>query len=239
MCPADARQRKHGFSRIGNELGFSRSTTSRNYCQVVRTGDPYHYAPKSGRPRRFTDRDMHHAVRMIDTGEARDGEDVRQALFPTAPASTVRQALCQEGQNGRVRRAKLLLSKVHIQKRYACAEDMRDLSADDFRDVIFSDESKFNLFGSDGKQYCRRRPGKELEPQNVKKTVKHGRGSIMVWGCVTEHGPGQLHRVEGQMNAVQYCQILEESLLGILSNYNLTPDSIIFQQDGDPKHASG
>ncbi|KAJ7114775.1 hypothetical protein C8R44DRAFT_582061, partial [Mycena epipterygia] len=66
--------------------------------------------------------------------------------------------------------------------------------------------------------------------------VKHGGGSIMVWGCLTEHGPGRLHR--GRMNAIQYCQILQEALLGTLSDYSLAPESIVFQQDGDPKHTS-
>jgi hypothetical protein len=40
------------------------------------------------------------------------------------------------------------------------------------------------------------------------------------------------------MNAVQYHKILEGSLLGTLSNYNLQPSNIVFQQDGDPKHTS-
>jgi hypothetical protein len=175
---------------------------------------------------------------LIDTGEARDGADVRQALFPTAPASTVRQALRQIGLHGRVRRPMPFLSRIHVQKRRAWAEDMLDLTADDWRDVIFSDESKFNLFGSDGKQYCRRRAGEELEPRNIKKTVKHGEGSLMVWGCLTEFGPGRLYRVEGRMNAVQYCEILEESLLGTCADHSIDRTSIAFQQDGDPKHTS-
>lgn len=111
---------------------------------------------------------------------------------------------------------------------------MLDLDADDARDIIFSDESKFVLFGLDGKQYCRRRPGEELLPRNVKKTVKHGGGNVMVCGCLTEHGPGRLHRVDGRMDAAQYCRILQESLLGTLSDYSLDPSNIVFQQDGDP-----
>ena len=38
--------------------------------------------------------------------------------------------------------------------------------------VDFSDESKFNLFGSDGKRFIRRKNGECLSPQCVKKTVK-------------------------------------------------------------------
>jgi hypothetical protein len=105
---------------------------------------------------------------------------------------------------------------------------MLELTANDWRDVWFSDESKFNLFGSDGKQYCRRRVDEELLPRNVKKTVKHGGGSIMVWGCLTPNGRGRLHCVQGKMNAAQFCDILDESLLGTLSNHSLQPSDIIF-----------
>ncbi|KAF7340588.1 Transcription factor [Mycena sanguinolenta] len=226
------------FQEIGAELGISRSCASRNYAKVKETGDPYHYEPKSGRPRRFTDRDMRHATRLIETGKARDGADVREALFPTAPASTVRDALRAVGLHGRVHWPKPFLSSIHVEKRLTWAEDMLELTADDWRDVIFSDESKFNLFGSDGKQYCRRRVGEELEPRNIRKTVKHGGGNLMVWGCLTEFGPGRLHRVEGHLNAVQYCNILEESLLGTCADYSIDPTTIVFQQDGNPKHTS-
>jgi hypothetical protein len=63
-----------------------------------------------------------------------------------------------------------------------------DWSDDKWATVVYSDESKFNLFGSDGKRYCRRRPGEEFLDRNVKKTVKHGGGSLMVWGCITWKG---------------------------------------------------
>ena len=38
--------------------------------------------------------------------------------------------------------------------------------------VLFSDESKFNLFESDGKRFVGHKNGERLSPQCVKKTVK-------------------------------------------------------------------
>lgn len=40
------------------------------------------------------------------------------------------------------------------------------------------------------------------------------------------------------MDAKKYCSILEESLLGTLSDQHLSPCSVIFQQDDDRKHTS-
>ena len=43
--------------------------------------------------------------------------------------------------------------------------------------VNFSDESKFNLFGSDGQKFVKRKNGERLSPQCVKNTVKFGGGA--------------------------------------------------------------
>jgi hypothetical protein len=108
----------------------------------------------------------------------------------------------------------------------------------DWDAVVFSDESKFNIFGSDGKRYCRRRNGDRYKERNVKKTVKHGGGSLMVWGCITRWGTGHLIRVVGNMDRFQFVKILKQGLLGTLRNYDMDPDGISFQQDGDSKHTS-
>jgi len=105
--------------------------------------------------------------------------------------------------------------------------------------VIFSDESKFHLFGSDGVQYCRRYNGDAMSPLFTQKTVKHGGGKVTVWGCITRNGVGRLHRIEGNMDKHQYVQILRESLLGTLRDHGVTWRSFVFQQDNDPKHTSG
>ena len=41
-----------------------------------------------------------------------------------------------------------------------------------WNDVIFQDESKFNLYGSDGRVMVLRKPNTELRPQNLKPAVK-------------------------------------------------------------------
>jgi hypothetical protein len=48
-----------------------------------------------------------------------------------------------------------------------------------WKTVWYSDEKKFNLFGSDGRKYCHRRVGEEFLDQNVIKTMKHGGGSLI------------------------------------------------------------
>ncbi|KAJ2964919.1 hypothetical protein NUW54_g14220 [Trametes sanguinea] len=63
-----------------------------------------------------------------------------------------------------------------------------------------------------------------------------GGGKVTVWGCITSRGVGHLHRIIGTMDAKMYRDILEESLLGTLHDHRLSPKTIIFQHDNDPKH---
>lgn len=66
---------------------------------------------------------------------------------------------------------------------------------------MFTDESKFNLKGSDGRRLIRCRPGDELKPENIRPTTKFGGGSVMVWGLIDGDGTGPLVRVTNTMDA--------------------------------------
>ncbi|GFV61025.1 transposable element Tcb1 transposase [Trichonephila clavipes] len=56
----------------------------------------------------------------------------------------------------------------------------RSVSAETvWNEVIFSDESKFNIFGSDGRRMVSRKPNTSHHPKHTIPTVKHGGGSVM------------------------------------------------------------
>uniref|UniRef100_A0A8R1IPU9 HTH_Tnp_Tc3_2 domain-containing protein n=1 Tax=Caenorhabditis japonica TaxID=281687 RepID=A0A8R1IPU9_CAEJA len=65
---------------------------------------------------------------------------------------------------------------------------------------IWSDESRFNLFGTNGIQWIRRPIGSRYAPQYQCPTVKHGGGSVMVWGCFSDTSMGPLKRIVGTMD---------------------------------------
>ena len=76
-----------------------------------------------------------------------------------------------------------------------------------------------------------------MSPNCVKKTVKHGGGNVMVWGCFSSVGVGNPVFIEDRMNGDYYRSILENNLIESSSSLGLSSD-FYFQQDNDPKHAS-
>ena len=66
-------------------------------------------------------------------------------------------------------------------------------------------------------------------------TVKHSGGDVMVWGCISSAGVGELHFIEGNMNSNMYCEILQQSMIPSLQKLGRRA---VFQHDNDPKHTS-
>jgi DDE superfamily endonuclease len=66
--------------------------------------------------------------------------------------------------------------------------------------------------------------------------VKHGGGSIMVWGCFMGGQKGDLVRINGILEQKQMKTILENH--AIPNRLRLGGARFIFQQDNDPKHTS-
>ena len=63
--------------------------------------------------------------------------------------------------------------------------------------ILLSDETKIELFGLNAKRHFWRKPG-------TIPTVKHGGGSIMLWGCFSEAETWRLVGIEGKINGAKY-----------------------------------
>ncbi len=109
------------------------------------------------------------------------------------------------------------------------AEDNLAKSTSYWNHVLWFDESELNLFDSDGVQHVWWRPGEEYQENCALPTVKRGGGSIMVWGCMTTAGAGELRLIEGNMDSNMYCDTLKQkmmpSLQKLFSNITSTPNT--------------
>jgi DDE superfamily endonuclease len=130
------------------------------------------------------------------------------------------------------------LTRRHRKERLDFAIAHQYWTMEDWKTVVWSDETKVNRLGSDGRKWAWKRPGEGLSDRLVQGTMKFGGGSVMVWGCMMWEGIGYVVKIDGKMDAELYTRILDDDLLASIDFYDKTPDDIIFQQDGDPKHRS-
>ncbi len=114
--------------------------------------------------------------------------------------------------HGRCPRRKPLLKLAYKKACKQFAEDNLAKNINYWSHVLWSDESKVNLFDSDGVQHVWRRPGEGYQENCALPTVNGG-GSIMVWGCMTTAGTGELRFIEGNMDSNMYCDILKQKMM--------------------------
>ncbi len=150
-------------------------------------------------------------------------------------AQTICCTLHQIGLHGCHPRRKPLRKIMHKKARKQFAEEKQTKDMDYWNHILWSDETKINLFGSDGVKHVCRQPGEEYKDKCVLPTDKHGGGSVMVWGCMSAAGTRELQFIEGTMNANMYCDILKQSMIPSLLRLGRRA---VFQHDNGPKLTS-
>ena len=65
------------------------------------------------------------------------------------------------------------------------------------QNILWSYEMKIELFGLNAKRYIWWKPSTAHLQSNTMATVKHGGGSIMLWGCFSAAGTGRQIQVNG------------------------------------------
>uniref|UniRef100_A0A7I4YQF3 DDE_3 domain-containing protein n=1 Tax=Haemonchus contortus TaxID=6289 RepID=A0A7I4YQF3_HAECO len=166
-------------------------------------------------------------------------EILREISTPEGPnpsLSTVQRRLREAGLFGQRPAKKPLISAKNRKARLDWAQAHKNWTVRQWRKVIWSDESKFLLFGTDGIKFVRRPVGTRYHPSYQLPTVKGGGGSVMVHGSFCGKGVGPLHRIEGKMDAKMYLNIMETVIWPFFRS--TARRGFIFQQDNDPKHKS-
>lgn len=105
--------------------------------------------------------------------------------------------------------------------------------------MVFSDESRFCLFHSDGREKVWRRANERYNPDCLMSTVKFGGASVMVWGCFSWWGVGPLVVIEGTLNQDRYASLMETHLAPYLEQVKKKGRGVVFQEDNAPCHLAG
>ena len=196
----------------------------------------------AGRPKKLSKASERRLVQAVETGVCSDAVSAHKSL-PTASRNvisrkTIARTLQRHGLRAHIKQKKPMLTARHRKLRLAFARAHQHWTVEDWKKVWFSDETKLNLFGSDGKDYYWKKPGSAARKHHFQPTLKHGGGSIMLWGVLTPNGAGKITQIHGKMDAAMYCGILAKFLRLQEQREGKKPGEYIFQQDNDPKHTS-
>ena len=139
---------------------------------------------------------------------------------------------------GRVARRKPYVNKINRGKRLNFAKEMVEKLSSFWQSVIWSNEWKFSLFGSDGKVMVWRTPREEFNSKCTVPTVTHRGGSVVVWGCFTRRGVAKLCVLDRIMERFYYRNILEQNLWPSIDHFKLWQQCHLMHEN-DGKHTSG
>ena len=204
---------------------------------------PGHKLSPKGRPKKLSKQNKHYCIRAVTSGKIKSAIEVQKDLESNlnikVDKSTICRTLKDAGLEAMKKEKRPKLLPKNIKERLRFARHYKDWTVEDWKCIIWSDETKINRFCSDGYTWCWVSDKNNLQEHQVSQTVKYGGGSIMIWGCMTAYGPGEMCQIERIMDQDLYISILEDYLLPTIKRYKLKSKDTVFQHDNDPKHTAG
>ena len=221
--------------QISREYNLSYSG-AKKLCAKLKSSGSCGRTPGSGCKRKTTERSDRFIVKCAKAGTLTKVEIVNELKNQTnvkVCSKTIQRRLKEKGLIWKKKCKKPYVSEKNRKARLASARELVGWSLDQWKRVVWSDESPFPLLNQSS-QYVWRTKDDNLTSRSMQATVKH---PINVWGCFSWNGVGHLHRVKGLMTGEMYTQILIHHL--VPSANWLCPRGFVFQHDNDPKHTSG
>ena len=114
----------------------------------------------------------------------------------------------------------------------AWANQYGDWTAEQWNQVVFSDETAINIT-TERRTLVRRGRGAATRLSHAT-AHRPFMIKVMFWGCITAEGPGPLVVVEDNMNAARYLETLQNAALPFLQQNGLA--NILWQHDNAPCH---
>lgn len=232
-------QEGYSVRKIGEKLNLPKSTVSCTICKYRESGS-LNDKNRQG-PSRITTNADDRLITIISKRNRMLTAPQITATFnrgrdKPVSVSTIKRRLQENGLHGRVAVRKPLLRKVNRQKRLQWAKNHQHWTREEWKQVLWTDESKFEVFGNKRRVYVRRSKEEKMLTQCIVPTVKHGGGSVLVWGCFSLAGIGDLCKIDGIMRKEDYKKILRFN--AIPSGVRLIGNNFVLMQDNDPKHTS-
>ena len=194
--------------KIRRCLNVSQSVISRLWRRFQDTGD-VRRMPVHGRPRVTTpqqDRYLNITARRHRTLPARQlSSELAAASGVRVSRQTVYRRLRAVGLFARRPAVCVPLSPVHIRSRLQWSQQHQHWTLDEWRNVLFTDESRFSLNCDSRRTRIWRERGTRFHPTNIVENRPFGGGGVLVWAGIMFDGHTDLHIFDGgTVNARRY-----------------------------------
>ena len=144
-------KKDNSLRQIQKELKIGKSTVSR----IRKEADLNHSLAKGGRPELLSGTDKHYCVQQVTRKRVKNAVKVTKKLETDlgikCNSETVRRTLRSQGLGAIEKPEKTLLTDGHVKKRLAWCRAHKDWTIDDWKRVVWTDETKINRFNSDGR----------------------------------------------------------------------------------------
>lgn len=230
---------KMSYTEIVKVTGFSREQV-RRAC-VAASAAP---AQRPGRPRAMTPEQEEQLVEYVTSskeGRRATFLQLSVVLFNAVfGVYAIRAALRRLGFHRYIARRKPPITEDNRQKRLAWALEHVNWTVDQWRRILWSDET-WITGGHHRKQYVTRRPGEEWDPTCI--VERHTKkGGWMFWGCFhgCRKGPGVFWEKDwGYIDAASY----QRHIVPVIDDWlrqcrQIYGENLILMQDGAPGHSA-
>lgn len=239
----------HTHRDVAVRMGVNQSVVSRAYARYRET-NRLTRRPGQGRHRVTDYRDDRAIVRQVrrdpfvnanvvarnfPNRRQQQQQQGRRNQIGHISARTVRNRLREAGLRARHPNRVPALTARHRRRRLEYANQYRRWTLRQWQNVLFTDESRFNLHGSDRRPLVWRRRGERFGQNFVRPVVAYGGGSVMVWAGVSRNWRPPLVIIRGNLTARRYIdQILRPIVLPRRQNQR----AFVLMQDNARPHTA-
>ena len=228
----------HSESKISEKLNRPKSTINKviaTYKKGIEVPPP-----RTGRPPKITERDNRHLMQVLNKNRRITINELCEDFIASTSTNvsqiTLKRHLHKIKIYGRIGAKKPFVNAANKMKRLSWAKRRKDW-VNEWENIIWSDESRFEVFRGNGKRYVWRNTQEKYNPKCLIPTFKSGQESVMVWACFTKNKLGPIVRLEGRITARIYIELLESYLLPFINSLENNND-YIFQEDNAPIHTA-
>ncbi|KAG2467436.1 TCB1 transposase, partial [Polypterus senegalus] len=237
-------KQKKPIREIATILRVAKSTVWYILRKKASTGELSN-AKRPGHLRKTTVVDDRRIISMVKRNPFTTTNQVKntlQGVGVSISKSTIKGTLLERKYRGCTARCKPLISLKNRKARLDFAKEHLKKPAQFRKNILWTDETKINLYQNDGMKKVWRRGGTAHYPKHTTSSVKHGGGSVMAWVCMAASGTGTLVFIDNatqdrssRMNSEVFRDILSAQIQ--LNAVKLIGRHFMIQMDNDPKQS--